>query len=211
LDVSIFIPVYKQSSQISGMLAGLASQKVSKEIFVTVDEPTEEFKEEIGRLEQTNVTFIQNRRTAYNESTDITIDVSAQDNFVLPCKSYLLIEGVLKTGTDAVYDAKANVSLVNNAVAFLFSKVAYLLNGSEVESISDPGQATTMRGILMYDENYNSSTGMSLGWVRDMGDGTAKRRKYGPCFKKQFDNYQSPWTLLVCDAVSTPVRFLYRL
>ena len=56
----------------------------------------------------------------------------------------------------------------------MFSKVTYLLNGSEVESISNPGQATTMRGILMYDENYNSSTGMSLGWVRDMGDGTAK-------------------------------------
>jgi len=62
---------------------------------------------------------------------------------------------------------------VNNGVAFMFSIVAYLLNGSEVESISDPGQATTMMGILMYDENYNSITGMSLGWVRDMADGTA--------------------------------------
>lgn len=60
MDVSIFIPVYKQSSQLSGMLNGLALQNVSKEIFVTVDEPTEEFKEELKRLEQTNVTFIQN-------------------------------------------------------------------------------------------------------------------------------------------------------
>ena len=39
--------------------------------------------------------------SAYNESTDITIAISAQDNFVLPCKSYL-IEGVLKTAADAV-------------------------------------------------------------------------------------------------------------
>ena len=125
------------------------------------------------------VEYEPSNTSAYNESTDITIDVSAQDNFVLPCKSYLLIEGVLKTAADAVYDAKANVSLVNNAIAFMFSKVTYLLNGSEVESISDPGQATTMRGILMYDENYNSSTGMSLGWVRDMGDGTAKEANTG--------------------------------
>ncbi len=46
--------------------------------------------------------------SAYNESTDITIDISAQDNFVLPSKSYLLIEGVLKTSADAAYDTKAN-------------------------------------------------------------------------------------------------------
>ena len=86
------------------------------------------------------VEYEPSNTSAYNESTDITIDISAQDNFVLPCKSYLLIEGVLKTAADAVYDAKANVSLVNNAIAFMFSKVTYLLNGSEVESISDPGQ-----------------------------------------------------------------------
>ena len=117
--------------------------------------------------------------SAYNESTDITIDISAQDNFVLPSKSYLLIEGVLKTSADAAYDAKANVSLVNNAVAFMFSKLVYQLNGSEVESISDPGQATLMRNILIYDENHNASSGMSLCWVRDLDDGGAKETNGG--------------------------------
>ena len=125
------------------------------------------------------VEYEPSNTSAYNESTDITIDISAQDNFVLPSKSYLLVEGRLKPSADGVYDTKANVSLVNNAVAFLFSRIAYLLNGSEVESISDPGQATLMRGILIYDENYNSSSGMSLGWVRDLGDGGAKENNTG--------------------------------
>ncbi len=114
------------------------------------------------------VEYESSNASAYNESMNITIDVSAQDNFVLPCNSYLLIEGVLTTAADAVYDAKANFSLVKNAVAFMFSELTYLPNGSEVESISDPGLATTMMGILTYDANYNSSTGMSLGWVRDI-------------------------------------------
>ena len=125
------------------------------------------------------VEYEPSNTSAYNESTDLTIDISAQDNFVLPCKSYLLVEGRLRTAADGNYDQKANIVLVNNAVAFLFSKIAYLLNGSEVESISDPGQATLMRGILTYDENFNSSTAMSTSWDRDSDDGTAKETNTG--------------------------------
>ena len=50
MDVSIFIPVYKESNQIEGVLKELDSQNVSKEIFVTVDEPTEDFLEKIKQL-----------------------------------------------------------------------------------------------------------------------------------------------------------------
>ena len=50
MDVSIFIPVYKESDQLAGMLNKLGSQNVSKEIFVTVDQPTDAFREKIGAL-----------------------------------------------------------------------------------------------------------------------------------------------------------------
>jgi len=65
------------------------------------------FDESIGSLRF--VEYESSNTSAYNESADITIGVSAQDNFVLPCKSYLLIEGVLKTAADAVYDAKLTI------------------------------------------------------------------------------------------------------
>jgi cellulose synthase/poly-beta-1,6-N-acetylglucosamine synthase-like glycosyltransferase len=49
-DISIFIPVYKESKQLEEMLDKLYSQDVEKEIFVTVDEPSEEFKKETEQL-----------------------------------------------------------------------------------------------------------------------------------------------------------------
>ena len=55
MDISIFIPVYKESNQIAGALKELGSQNVSKEIFVTVDQPTEGFLETLKELEKENV------------------------------------------------------------------------------------------------------------------------------------------------------------
>jgi poly-beta-1,6-N-acetyl-D-glucosamine synthase len=63
VDISIFIPVYKESSQIAGALKELVSQNVSKEIFVTVDQPTAGFLETLKELEKENldVKFIVNK------------------------------------------------------------------------------------------------------------------------------------------------------
>ena len=61
MDVSIFIPVYKDSTQLASMLKELNPQNVTKEIFVTVDEPTEEFEEQISKLQYENVKFIVNK------------------------------------------------------------------------------------------------------------------------------------------------------
>ncbi|MCW4047922.1 MAG: glycosyltransferase family 2 protein [Candidatus Bathyarchaeota archaeon] len=60
-DISIFVPVYKESDQLPNMLTKLASQDVSKEIFVTVDEPTERFLEKI-KQPINGVQFIINRQ-----------------------------------------------------------------------------------------------------------------------------------------------------
>lgn len=61
VDVSIFIPVYKESKQLANALREFSSQDVSKEVFVTVDEPTEEFTQEIRKLEDSHVKFIVNK------------------------------------------------------------------------------------------------------------------------------------------------------
>jgi cellulose synthase/poly-beta-1,6-N-acetylglucosamine synthase-like glycosyltransferase len=61
VDISIFIPVYKESDQLACALKELSSQNVSKEIFVTVDEPTDDFSEKIKQFENGNVKFIVNK------------------------------------------------------------------------------------------------------------------------------------------------------
>jgi cellulose synthase/poly-beta-1,6-N-acetylglucosamine synthase-like glycosyltransferase len=77
VDVSIFIPVYKESNQLAGALDVLASQNVSKEIFITVDQPTEEFLKEIKPLETENVKFIVNKeRTGKANACNNTVKLS---------------------------------------------------------------------------------------------------------------------------------------
>jgi biofilm PGA synthesis N-glycosyltransferase PgaC len=78
LDISIFIPIYKESNQLAGMLDELCSQNVSKEIFVTVDQPTDAFSEEIKALERENVQFIVNKeRIGKANALNSTVQLSS--------------------------------------------------------------------------------------------------------------------------------------
>lgn len=60
LDISIFIPVYKESQQLPTILNKLFLQDVAKEIFVTIDAPTTQFLEEIKQF--SNVKFVINEK-----------------------------------------------------------------------------------------------------------------------------------------------------
>jgi cellulose synthase/poly-beta-1,6-N-acetylglucosamine synthase-like glycosyltransferase len=58
-DVSVFIPVFKESEHLSNLLERLVEQDASKEIIVTVDEPKEGFLAKMKRF--TDVKFIVNK------------------------------------------------------------------------------------------------------------------------------------------------------
>ncbi|CAG9760308.1 unnamed protein product [Ceutorhynchus assimilis] len=45
-----------------------------------------------------------------------------------------------------------NVKFVNNAGAFFFDSITYLLNGIEMEHVKDPGITSLIRGYLCYTE-----------------------------------------------------------
>src|SRR4030066_313512 len=51
-DISVFIPVFKESGQLPSLLNRLLEQDASKEIIVTVDEPTEAFLEEMKHIKK---------------------------------------------------------------------------------------------------------------------------------------------------------------
>ena len=77
MDISIFVPVYKESNQLAGMLDVLCRQNVNKEIFVTVDAPTKEFSATIQRLERDNVRFIVNQeRVGKSNALNSTVGLS---------------------------------------------------------------------------------------------------------------------------------------
>lgn len=43
--------------------------------------------------------------------------------------------------------------LVNNAGAFLFDRIVYLINGHEVDSVYDPGIVDMIKSYLCYNNN----------------------------------------------------------
>lgn len=76
------MPVYKESDQLDAMLHELSSQNVSKEIFVTVDAPTEEFTQKINHIQKENVTFIVNQ-TRIGKANALNNTVSLSSGKVL--------------------------------------------------------------------------------------------------------------------------------
>jgi biofilm PGA synthesis N-glycosyltransferase PgaC len=129
LDVSVFIPVYKESNQLEDMLNELASQNVSKEVFVTVDEPTEVFVEKIQRLEGESVKFIVNKErlgkaSALNSCVKLSsgkVLVFLDSDVGIPKDPYYLRKIVMEMQHADVLDIKKKVTKERS----FLSKMAY--------------------------------------------------------------------------------------
>ena len=50
---------------------------------------------------------------------------------------------------------------------YLFKNIKYQLSGQEIESILNPGQATTMLGLLKYPDDFSKSKGLNQSWYKD--------------------------------------------
>ena len=49
----------------------------------------------------------------------------------------------------------------------LFKRIRYDLSGQEIESLINPGQATTMLGLLKYPDDFSKSKGLNQLWYKD--------------------------------------------
>ena len=103
----------------------------------------------------------------------IVITIESQDIYTHPAESFLLIEGRLiklavgPGNADIPYDENTVISLINNGMMYLFSDVRYHLASHEIEVLQNPGQATTMLGLLKYPDDFNKSQGLNQLWVPD--------------------------------------------
>ena len=103
---------------------------------------------------------------ALNNIGDIQIDIQNQDIFVQPSRSYLLVEGRLVSAATA-YTIASLVSLINNAVPFFFKHIVYEMNNTPIERVQNPGQVTTMKGILTYSDDFSKAEGLNQCWQKD--------------------------------------------
>ena len=112
--------------------------------------------------------FIPQSKAGFNNNSEvIEIDIPASDSYYNPSKSFLKIKGRLVRENDAVYDAAAQIALINNAIPYLFSNIEYSLGGITMETLHYPGQTTSMLGYLSYPDDFNSSAGLNQCWRKD--------------------------------------------
>ena len=111
--------------------------------------------------------------TDFNRGS-IVITIESQDIYTHPAESFLIIDGQLLPDAGGVYDGD-NITLINNGMMYLFSDVRYHLASHEMEVLQNPGQATTILGMLKYPDDFAKSQGLNQLWVPDTTD-TADRQ-----------------------------------
>ena len=102
----------------------------------------------------------------YNRGSIVTT-IEAQDIYTHPAESFLVIEGQLRKDDDSAYTAADTVTLTNNGLMYLFSDIRYHLASHEIEVLQNPGQATTMLGMLKYPDDFTKSQGLNQLWLPD--------------------------------------------
>ena len=121
--------------------------------------------------------------TNYNRGS-IVITIEAQDIYTHPAESFLIIDGQLLPDAGGVYDGD-NITLINNGMMYLFSDVRYHLASHEIEVLQNPGQATTMLGMLKYPDDFTKSQGLNQLWIPDTTDTADRVLNKG--FEKRYD------------------------
>jgi len=119
-------------------------------------------------------------QTQANNNTvgSISITINNQDIYTLPSRSYLAIRGqVRRADNNNAYGAASEITLINNAMMYLFTGIKYELGNTTIEFINYPGQTTSMIGYLSYPDDFSTSTGLTCCWSKDTS-GSANSLKY---------------------------------
>ena len=119
----------------------------------------------------------QSQNNLDNPGGTILIEINASDDYLIPAKSFIHIKGQLvRNDNNNPYDANSNISLVNNAMMYLFDNISYKIDTTVVETITEPGQITSMLGYLSYPDDYNSCAGLMSCWCKDTTNNAVSRK-----------------------------------
>ncbi|EFN83924.1 hypothetical protein EAI_05531 [Harpegnathos saltator] len=104
--------------------------------------------------------------TTFGYSDEIRIPIQQQDLYILPCESYLYVEGKV---TKQVAVDGATVTLGYNCVAFMFDEIRYELDGVEIDRNRNDMAAWDMADTMLPDGHFNFCVPLSvlLGFYED--------------------------------------------
>ncbi|XP_065671923.1 uncharacterized protein LOC136089766 [Hydra vulgaris] len=98
-------------------------------------------------------------------------DEPMKDVGIERCQYYaynpIIVEGTLLKNDGTGYANTDVISLINNGIMYLFDRISYKLPSKDVETIDNPGVATTMFGLLKYSNNFQVSKGLNQLWYKD--------------------------------------------
>ena len=97
----------------------------------------------------------------------IVITIESQDIYTHPAESFLVIDGQLLKNNGNDYVDADNITLINNGMMYLFSDIRFHLASHEIEVLQNPGQATTMLGLLKYPDDFYKAHGLNQLWFKD--------------------------------------------
>jgi hypothetical protein len=153
----------------------MASLQVHDEI-LDINEP-HHYDESISSMdfyEYTPQTQANNNITG----SQISLTINNQDIYTLPSKSYISIKGQLRrAGNNNAFTADDEITLINNAMMYLFTGIRYELGNTTIETIIYPGQTTSMIGYCSYPDDFSKSAGLASCWIKDTNV-TADSNKY---------------------------------
>ena len=148
----------------------------------------------------------------------IVITIESQDIYTHPAESFLVIDGHLRksardnAGGVQNYGNGDTVTLINNGMMYLFSDVRYHLASHEIEVLQNPGQATTMLGLLKYPDDFTKSQGLNQLWAPDtpIADNNTANKVNNDGFKKRFQYIISEPTTPGTFSFKIPLKHFFR-
>lgn len=117
-------------------------------------------------------------QNSYARSDEIRIPIPNQDAFILPCKSFLYIEGKIDNSTKP-----DNVKLSKNFVSYMFEEMRVELGGITISTCRNPGLVSSMKYYLTMNRNELSNSA-KYGWFTDDGVSITKGTTFNiiiPC------------------------------
>lgn len=101
---------------------------------------------------------------SFNNNDEIRIPVQQSDIYTLPWGSHIYIEGRVTRTNDAAVSKTAK--FVNNFFCHLFEEIRFEVGGRVIDSVRNPGIATTMKGLVSYNRNELNKH-KNAGWSID--------------------------------------------
>jgi hypothetical protein len=106
-----------------------------------------------------------------------TIQHKNIDDFILPSRSYILVQGKVKKTDGSDFAPSDQVALVNNGYS-VFERATYLCDGQPVEDIQNVPQCTLVKNLLDMSNDHRDSMGSLMNFYPDSGPGGAVTNKY---------------------------------